>query len=163
MDYAIGQRGRRMLTSQFNFSYKKERSLNPLIQDVGIYNSQQGNEAPCWLFTEKYYSCPPISDITWRMAAFCESDKTAHFFSNSVCPGVRDTKSLSEKNWLREMPKASQIVSNVDMLGMVLRWKIFAMVDGGRPDFLASLYSVQPRSSVNSRMCRMTSKIPLPL
>lgn len=79
----------------------------------------------------------------------CFGDKYPHCSNNAACSLERGTILLLLKNWLNVIPNASQIASNVDMLGIVLRWKIFAMVEVGSFDSFTKRYSLQPRSFVN--------------
>lgn len=94
------------------------------------------------------YIFPHMVFISSRNALLCSLVSVDHLTNNSFCssdsPG---TSSPSERNWITVMPKALQIASSVDKVGVLFLLNRFAIVDCDRPASIANLYLVHPRSS----------------
>ena len=71
-------------------------------------------------------------------ACFCSGASATQLLNSSFNSGVSSTMSPSAKNWAKEMPKAEQTDSSVEMEGTVFRLKMFASVDSERPLSFAS-------------------------
>lgn len=82
-----------------------------------------------------------------RMADFYSSVNALQCSKTSCRSGVNSAISPSAKNSERVIPNPLQIRSNVVMEGIEFLRKILVKVGCGKPQFLANLYSLQPRSS----------------
>lgn len=87
------------------------------------------------------------STMIFEMISFCVTVRDTQSEKSDFCSSVSSTASEpSQKNWDREIPKPSQSVWTVDMVGVVERLSILESVDVGIFASFARRYMVQPLS-----------------
>ena len=79
------------------------------------------------------------------IACFCDGVNVTHCSIRGFKSGVNSIISPSAKNCESVMPKPAQRDSNVEIDGVALRFRMFAIVDSDSPHSFESRYALQPR------------------